>query len=52
MKDCGDVRVLVNEAGGIVDLVVDDEVKVLLGRVILDLSVRVLLRHLVLLWCV
>ena len=33
------VRVLVNEAGGVVDLVVDDDVEVLLGVVLRDVGV-------------
>lgn len=33
----GDVRVLVDEAGAVVDLVVDDHVQVLLGVVALNL---------------
>ena len=42
-----DVRVLVHEARGVVDLVVDDQVQVLLGRVLRDVRVCELLgvRH-------
>lgn len=36
---------LINKAGNIVDLVVNDHVKILLGRVCLDIGESELLRH-------
>ena len=42
---CRHLRVLINKAGNIVDLVVNDHVEILLGGVCLDIGESELLRH-------